>query len=129
MFMDIYGNKENYIITYKGIDGKEHMTSGDATSKPHAEEQFKRTFSPHCEIIKIQTSKEWIKETADDMVNGMMKHVKKGLKSIINPNNTKNIDYNSKSFLKGLKNINAEAEKSMEMSIPNHERMYLSYNN
>jgi hypothetical protein len=48
-------------------------------------------------------------------------------KPIIDVNKVDNIDYNSKIFLRGLKKINEEVEKSREMSMPNHEKKYLSY--
>ncbi|MEK6833340.1 MAG: hypothetical protein AABY32_04795 [Nanoarchaeota archaeon] len=121
-----YCEEKNYIITYKGIDGKEHMTSGDATSKSDAERQFRNSFNPHCEIIKTQTSDEWVDDTSTEIVNGLMKHIKKDIKNLFN--NSKKIDYNSKSFLKGLRKITEEVEKSREMSIPDYEKKYLSYN-
>jgi hypothetical protein len=130
--MDIYGNKENYVIRYKDIFGKEHIVEGEALSKSNAEEQFKRNFNPHCEIVKIQTSKEWIEETSKDIATKIIENIKplfNNKKSVINPNNTNKINYNSRSFLRGLRKANEKAEKLSEMLIPNNEKMYLSYNN
>jgi hypothetical protein len=53
-----YGEKENYIITYTDWSGKKHIVDGEASSESDAERQFKRSFNPSCQIIKIQTSDE-----------------------------------------------------------------------
>jgi hypothetical protein len=128
-YKHIFG-EEKYHIRYKDMFGKEHSVEGDAASKSEAERLFYRKFE-HCVIIKTQTSDEWINETAEDISNGLMKHIKScfsGEKTIINPKKVKNINYSSKSFLKGLKKVNEEVEKSREMSTPNYEKKYLSYN-
>ena len=125
-YSPIYGEEKNYIITYKDLLGKERTTEGPASSKGDAEEQFRRSFNPHCEIIKTQTAEEWIEDNATKIVRGMMKHIKKGLGDLVN--NSKKINYSSKSFLKGLKKVNEEVEKSREMSTPDYEKKYLSYN-
>lgn len=53
--------------------------------------------------------------------------VNKDKKPVINPSHTNVIDYNSRSFLKGLAKVNKKAEQSNEMSIPDNEKKYLSY--
>ena len=135
--MNLYRKKENYTITYKNlITGRNCIVEGEASNTSDARELFERNFEDYCQIIKIQTSKEWIEEKAEEIANDMMKYIKKDIgklvidtkKSLINPKEVKKIDYNSKAFKKGLKKINKEIEISKEMSAPNHEKMYLSYN-
>lgn len=121
-----YGEKKNYIITYKEFSGKEHLVEGTALSKSDAEKQFRRNFNPNCEIIKTQTAEEWIEEESRDIVKGLEKHIKIGIKRIVNK--SKKINYSSKSFLKGLKKVKEKVEESREMSTPNYEKKYLSYN-
>ena len=133
-YNSLYGERK-YHIKYKDMFGKEHSVERKASSKSEAERLFYRKFE-HCEIIKTQISEEWVEETASEIVKGMMKHIKKDIgklvakdkKPVINPSHTNNIDYKSKSFLRGLNKINEKVEKSREMSTPNYERKYLSYN-
>ena len=70
------GKEENYIITYKDLFGKKTLASGTAFSKANAMDLFKRNFNDSCEIIKVQTSSEWVEETAEFISDNMMKHVK-----------------------------------------------------
>jgi hypothetical protein len=130
----LYGEKK-YYIKYKDMFGKEHSVEGEASSKSEAERLFHRKFD-NCDIIKTQTIDEWIEEKAEEIADGMMKHIKKDLsklvakdkKSVIKPKKVNNIDYNSKSFLRGLKKANEQCERDIEMSAPNHEKKYISYN-
>jgi len=71
-----YGKEENYIITYSDLFGKKALISGTAFSKTHARSLFKRNFNDSCEVIKVQTSSEWIYATAESISDNMMKNVK-----------------------------------------------------
>lgn len=127
-----YGKKQKYIITYKNLLGEEKLVEGDALSRINARRLFGMMFHPLCGIVKIQTSEEWVNETAEDVANGLMKHVKplfSTKKQLINPEDVRKIDYNSKSFLRGLKKVNDLVERLREMSEPDNEKKYLSFNN
>jgi hypothetical protein len=54
--------------------------------------------------------------------------VNKENKPIIDIIKTKAINYNSKSFLRGLKKVNEKNERMTEMSKPDYEKMYRRYN-
>ena len=61
-------------------------------------------------------------------MNEISDSINKDRKPIINPNNTNIINYNSSSFLRGLKKVNEKIENGIEMSKPDYEKMRLSYN-
>lgn len=71
-----WGKGENYIITYRDLFGKETLISGTAFSETHARDLFKKKFDDSHKIINVQTSSEWINETAESISENMMKHVK-----------------------------------------------------
>jgi hypothetical protein len=71
-----YGEEKKYYITYKDLSDKECLVDGEALSKSHAEDLFRRVFHPSCKIIKIQTSDEWVKDVGEEIANNLMKNVK-----------------------------------------------------
>ena len=71
-----YGKKQRYIITYRNLMGEEKLVDKEALSRLGARRFFSMKFHPLCEIVKIQTSQEWVEETSTNIANGLMKHVK-----------------------------------------------------
>ena len=55
-------------------------------------------------------------------MNEISDSINKDRKPIINPNNTNIINYNSSSFLRGLKKVNEKIENGIEMSKPDYEK-------
>jgi hypothetical protein len=128
-----YGENQTYTITYKeGFKSKERSILIDAPTKLDAEELFRRNFGNWCEIIKTQTNEEVAKEIADSIFKNIRKDLGKLVgedkKPIIDSNKVKNIDYNSKSFKRGLKKVNKQCEGDTKMSTPDYEKKYISYN-
>jgi hypothetical protein len=71
----VFGQEKKYYVTYKDLVGKESLVEGNAFSKSHAEGLFRKAFHPSCEIVKIQTSDEWIKEVGEEIANDLMKNI------------------------------------------------------
>jgi hypothetical protein len=129
----LFRKKENYLISYKdSVTGEICAVPVEAHGKSEAEQAFREHVSRYCEIVKIQNNEE----IAEEIAEGMMKHIKKDLgnlskntkKPVIDPNKVNNVSYNSKSFLKGLYRVNERAKMDSEMSMPNQDKKYSSFN-
>jgi hypothetical protein len=131
--MDLYGEKQHYTVNYKdSITGEMRAVLVEAHGKLEAEEAFRRHVNRYCEIINIQTNKEVAEEIADIIFKGIKKDlgklVEKDKKFVIDPSKVRTINYNSRSFLRGLKKVNKQRERTRNASIPDHEKMYQSFN-
>jgi len=128
----IFGKKKNYLISYKdSVTGEIHAVPVEAHRKSEAEQAFRKHVNRYCEIVKIQNNEEIVEEIVDSIFKNIKKDlgklVVKDKKSVIDPKKVKKIDYDSKSFLKGLHEVNERAKMDSEMSTPDYERKYLSY--
>ncbi len=71
-----YGEKQTYIITYKSlINGSTSIVTGEFWNHSEAEKVFNRKFQ-HEEVIKIQSSREWMGNIGSDIATELIKHIK-----------------------------------------------------
>jgi hypothetical protein len=129
----VHEEKRKYFITYRNkLNDSMGVVTKEALSKSEVEEYFNEKSSDY-EIVKTRDLYEWTEEIGKELASDLIKHIKTieslfEVKPTININKTREIDYNSKSFLGGLKKVRKEVEKSNELSKPDSDKMNSSFN-